>query len=118
MTINMTVNITVNITIINTTLNITINMTINTIITFLMFYSIHIVVGFDGTIIVPILLILPYEVCTTRTQCNKIELYPGSSCFCLSLRVRGTRSSMLDWVLDAGLSCTEGVWYIYDWDTG
>ena len=27
--------------------------------------------------------------------------------------VCGTRSSML-----AGLSCTEGVWYIYDWDTG
>ena len=25
---------------------------------------------------------------------------------------------MLDWVLDAGLSCTKGVWYIYDWDTG
>ena len=24
---------------------------------------------------------------------------------------------MLDWVLDAGLSCTKGVWYIYDWDT-
>ena len=21
-------------------------------------------------------------------------------------------------VLDAGLSCTKGVWYIYDWDTG
>ena len=32
--------------------------------------------------------------------------------------VWGTRSSMLDWVLDAGLSCTKGVWYIYDWDTG
>ena len=28
-------------------------------------------------------------------------------------RVCGTRSSML-----AGLSCTKGVWYIYDWDTG
>ena len=27
--------------------------------------------------------------------------------------VCGTRSSML-----AGLSCTKGVWYIYDWDTG
>ena len=25
---------------------------------------------------------------------------------------------MLDWALDAGLSCTKGVWYIYDWDTG
>ena len=25
---------------------------------------------------------------------------------------------MLDWVFDAGLSCTKGVWYIYDWDTG
>ena len=21
-------------------------------------------------------------------------------------------------VLDAGLSCTKGVWYMYDWDTG
>ena len=31
--------------------------------------------------------------------------------------VWGTRSSMLDWVLDAGLSCTKGVWYIYDRDT-
>ena len=29
------------------------------------------------------------------------------------LLVCGTRSSML-----AGLSCTKGVWYIYDWDTG
>ena len=29
-----------------------------------------------------------------------------------------TKSSMLDWALDAGLSCTKGVWYIYDWDTG
>ena len=29
------------------------------------------------------------------------------------LVVCGTRSSML-----AGLSCTKGVWYIYDWDTG
>ena len=28
--------------------------------------------------------------------------------------VWGTRFSMLD----AGLSCTKGVWYIYDWDTG
>ena len=27
--------------------------------------------------------------------------------------VCGTRSSVL-----AGLSCTKGVWYIYDWDTG
>ena len=27
--------------------------------------------------------------------------------------VCGTRSSILD-----GLSCTKGVWYIYDWDTG
>ena len=27
--------------------------------------------------------------------------------------VCGTRSSML-----AGLSCTKGVWYMYDWDTG
>ena len=32
--------------------------------------------------------------------------------FCV-LCVCGTRSSML-----AGLSCTKGVWYIYDWDTG
>ena len=32
--------------------------------------------------------------------------------------VRGTRSSMLDWVRVAGLPCTKGVWYIYDWDTG
>ena len=24
---------------------------------------------------------------------------------------------MLDWVLDPGLSCTKGVWHIYDWDT-
>ena len=32
--------------------------------------------------------------------------------------VWGTRSSMLDWALDAGLSCTKGVWYVYDWDTG
>ena len=27
--------------------------------------------------------------------------------------VWGTRSSMLDWAIDAGLSCTKGVWYIY-----
>ena len=32
--------------------------------------------------------------------------------------VWGTRFSMLDWVRVAGLSCTKGVWYIYDWDTG
>ena len=32
--------------------------------------------------------------------------------------VWGTRSSMLDWALVDGLSCTKGVWYIYDWDTG
>ena len=25
---------------------------------------------------------------------------------------------MLDWVLDAGLSCTKEVWFIYDRDTG
>ena len=29
-----------------------------------------------------------------------------------------TRFSLLDWVRVAGLSCTRGVWYIYDWDTG
>ena len=29
-----------------------------------------------------------------------------------------TRFSLLDWVRVAGLSCTKGVWYIYDWDTG
>ena len=39
-------------------------------------------------------------------------------CFMLSPElcradVCGTRSSML-----AGLSCTKGVWYIYDWDNG
>ena len=34
-------------------------------------------------------------------------LYNGRFLVC------GTRSSML-----AGLSCTKGVWYIYDWDTG
>ena len=32
---------------------------------------------------------------------------------CFYCFVCGTRSSML-----AGLSCTKGVWYIYDWDTG
>ena len=31
--------------------------------------------------------------------------------------VSGTRFSMLDWVRVTGLSCTKGVWYIYDWDT-
>ena len=36
----------------------------------------------------------------------------------LCLGYWGTRSSMLDWVRVAGLSCTKGVWYIYDWDTG
>ena len=29
-----------------------------------------------------------------------------------------SRFSMLDWVRVAGLSCTKGVWYIYDRDTG
>ena len=29
-----------------------------------------------------------------------------------------TRFSLLDRVRVAGLSCTKGVWYIYDWDTG
>ena len=37
----------------------------------------------------------------------KRELEASCSSVC------GTRSSML-----AGLSCTKGVWYIYDWDTG
>ena len=32
--------------------------------------------------------------------------------------VPGTRFSMLDWVRVTGLSCTKGVWYIYDRDTG
>ena len=32
--------------------------------------------------------------------------------------VSGTRFSMLDWVRVTGLSCTKGVWYIYDRDTG
>ena len=36
----------------------------------------------------------------------------------LLILVWGTRFSMLDWALDAGLSYTKGVWYIYDWDTG
>ena len=31
--------------------------------------------------------------------------------------VSGTRFAMLDWVRVTGLSCTKGVWYIYDWDT-
>ena len=32
--------------------------------------------------------------------------------------VSGARFSMLDWVRVTGLSCTKGVWYIYDRDTG
>ena len=32
--------------------------------------------------------------------------------------VSGTRFSMLDWVRVTGLSCTKGVWYMYDRDTG
>ena len=36
----------------------------------------------------------------------------------IAFLVWGTRSSMLDWALVAGLSCTKEVWYIYDWDTG
>ena len=35
----------------------------------------------------------------------------------LNTYVSGTRFSMLDWVRVTGLSCTKGVWYIYDWDT-
>ena len=35
-----------------------------------------------------------------------------------SYPVWGTRFSMLDWVRVAVLSCTKGVWYIYDRDTG
>ena len=35
----------------------------------------------------------------------------------LNAIVSGTRFSMLDWVRVTGLSCTKGVWYIYDWDT-
>ena len=34
------------------------------------------------------------------------------------IHVWGFRFSMLDWVRIAGLSCTKGVWYIYDRDTG
>ena len=49
---------------------------------------------------------------------TKVSCIQAHRVFCLSLCVWGTRSSMLDWVLDAGLSCTKGVWYIYDWDTG
>ena len=37
--------------------------------------------------------------------------------FLLNTHVSGTRFSMLDWVRVTGLSCTKGVWYIYDWDT-
>ena len=36
----------------------------------------------------------------------------------LVIDVWDTRFSLLDWVRVAGLSCTKGVWYIYDWDTG
>ena len=43
--------------------------------------------------------------------------YPVRS-FLAVHNVWGTRSSMLDWVLDAGLSCAKGAWYIYDRDTG
>ena len=32
--------------------------------------------------------------------------------------VSGTKFSMLDWVRVTGLSCTKGVWLIYDRDTG
>ena len=35
----------------------------------------------------------------------------------LKYPVSGTRFSMLDWVRVTGLSCTKGVWYMYDWDT-
>ena len=41
--------------------------------------------------------------------------YFNFSYFCT---VSGTRFSMLDWVRVTGLSCTKGVWYIYDRDTG
>ena len=37
----------------------------------------------------------------------------ANECLRKKINVCGTRSSML-----AGLSCTKGVWYIYDWDTG
>ena len=36
----------------------------------------------------------------------------------LKISVWGTRFSMLDWVRVPGLSCTKGVWYISDRDTG
>ena len=42
-----------------------------------------------------------------REEFLRKHLVPSKGAVC------GTRSSML-----AGLSCTKGVWYIYDWDTG
>ena len=42
----------------------------------------------------------------------------GVMCSSLLSCVSGTRFSMLDWVRVTGLSCTKGVWYIYDRDTG
>ena len=48
----------------------------------------------------------------THIQSQSQEVGSGDEGLGL-LCVCGTRSSML-----AGLSCTKGVWYIYDWDTG
>ena len=56
--------------------------------------------------------------------CNSSELLAdgisANALLCRRLRlcVSGTRFSMLDWVRVTGLSCTKGVWYIYDRDTG
>ena len=50
--------------------------------------------------------VLPFYL-AIREEFLRYHLVPSKGAVC------GTRSSML-----AGLSCTKGVWYIYDWDTG
>ena len=75
-----------------------------------LFTQAPILVWFDGTIIdiISTILVTMYTVGMLghdRWLCMGINISVHYVC--------GTRSSML-----AGLSCTKGVWYIYDWDTG
>ena len=52
-------------------------------------------------------------------SCCRFAVLPGNSRRVSGIASRTEQGGCLRYsVLDAGLSCTKGVWYIYDWDTG
>ena len=52
-------------------------------------------------------------------SCCRFAVLPGNSRRVSGIASRTEQGGCLGYsVLDAGLSCTKGVWYIYDWDAG